>query len=293
MASRGSKDSIPSYIDSDDADDIARQQSHESQQAAASRKLKAHSVCLLLLTVSLLLWWLFTVIVFNGMVDVEQIADKLDLYYTISELAANAVVLLFSFYIYRRYIGRMLGDSQSTDCTHFDVYAILSLLWTLMLSLLYLIDSQYRMFAFQLVRATALIVPGYIHKSYIRFKVHAALDAHHYLGDVQVYKVVLILFYGVHLFSNMIQVPLNDDKFADSISDLFDLEHSNDFHFPFIVASVVGRPFLTMLLFHSLMLNITWFAKPGSYHDMDLFALAFHPDASLNIKVCFVECVSH
>ena len=179
----------------------------------------------------------------------------------------------------------MIGDSQSTDCTNLDLYAILSLLWTLMLSVLYLINHEYGLFAFQLVRILALIVPGYIHKYYIRYKVHSALDAHHYLGDVQVYKLVLILFYGVQLFSNVIKIPLNDQWFASTISYLFHLENSNDYNLPFIVASVVGRPFLSMLLFHSLMLYITWFAKPHSHHDVDLFALSFGTDSELNIKV--------
>ena len=92
-------------------------------------------------------------------------------------------------YIYRRYIHRMIGDWQSGDCTNFDLYAILSLLWTLTLSILYLIAKDYLLFAFKLLRILALIVPGYIHKSYIRYKVHSALDQRHYLGDLHVYKL--------------------------------------------------------------------------------------------------------
>merc|ERR1719242_2465189 len=126
----------------------------------------------------------------------------------------------------------MIGESQSSDCTNFDLYAILSLLWTLMITLLYLINSEYGLSVLQLVRILSLTLPGYIHKLYVRYKVHSALDQHHYLGDVVVFKIVMIMFYAIHLFSNVIKVPLNDEWFAETMHSLFNLDDVDDYNLP-------------------------------------------------------------
>ena len=192
-------------IDTDDRRSLVRVTSSRSVRAV---KLKRHSVFLLLSTSLILTVWLIAVFVFNNIVHPKHVHYSIDtVEYGVCELSANVVILSFSLYIYHRYIHHMIGESQSTDCTNFDLYAILSLLWTLMLSLLYLIHSDYGLSVLQLVRILALIVPGYIHKYYIRYKVHSALDRHHYLGDVVVYKLVMIFFYAVQLFSNVIKVP--------------------------------------------------------------------------------------
>jgi len=248
-------------------------------------------VMLLLFTTAVLLWWLTAVILYNNIVVFGAHRSILEMEYWLTELVADVVVLAFSGYIWMRYIHRMIGDSTSSDCTNLDLYAVLSLLWTLMLSMLYLINREYELCAVQMVRILALTVPGYIHKTYVRYKVHSALGGHHYLGDIQVYKSVMILFYAVQLLSNVIRIPLNDDWFADTIHSLFDLDDLSDYNLPFIVSSVVGRPFLSMLLFHSLMLYITWFTKPRSYHDIDLFALSFGNDSELNIKTATIVVV--
>ena len=88
----------------------------------------------------------------------------------------------------------MIGVSESSVCSNFDLYAIFSLLWLLTITLLFLLFSEYGLFLLQLVRILSFIAPGYIHKYYIRYKLKD--DANHfvYLGDIKVYKIIMTLY---------------------------------------------------------------------------------------------------
>eukprot|EP01084_Bolivina_argentea_P195846 335868_1 len=269
-------------------EDVAIRNSLYNIFTKESKQLKCHSIILLTICMLVLIWFMFAVLIYDilpsGHIDTYE--------YGISEFLANAMIILLSLCIWWRYLYRATGNLDYNDCTNFDLYAILSLLWLLTTTILFLVFSEFGLSLLQLVRMFALIIPGYIHKFYIRYTTTANIS--YYLGDIKLYKIIIIIFYVIQLIANVVQIPLNQEWFDQTVTRIFSLDNAHQhYHLPFIIAAVFGRPFLSMLLFHSLVLYVTWLMhgdKPKSYHDQDAFSL-WYEKSELNINVGLITIV--
>jgi len=251
--------------------------------------------------------------------------------YIACEALANIWVIGLSAWIYWTYIVKRVGnfhDHNDNDCTNFDLYAVMSLLWLVTVCVLLPLYGDWGLFVLSLLRCVAIIVPGFVHKYYIRYQIDHPI----YVGNVQMYKVTIIVFYAVQLMSNVVAFPLNAEWYQQLISEIFSLTshseyavhddsyvsaYSNNYtsaghynysdgshpagsnaavnydsdaayvasgdttetgyNLPFILAATFGKPFVSIMLFHSVVLYLAWCLngdKPNSYHNMDLFALS-------------------
>ena len=168
--------------------------------------------------------------------------------YGVSEILANCMIVLLSLWIYWKYIRRRIGTFKPVHCTKFDFYAIVSLLWLLTVTLLFVVYSHWGYFFANLVRGIAIILPGIVHKYYIRFQ----LDVTPYLGDMTMYKLVVILFYFIQILSNTVTISMNEEWFTETNAEIFSIEDgdTDNYHLTWILAGLLGVYFCYIRLYN-------------------------------------------
>eukprot|EP01083_Nonionella_stella_P004310 12448_1 len=273
-----------------DDNDLDRAIELSLQEMPSGPTVMHHTIPIAITIIGLLIWFAVS----TGIYGIKN-HDINNLVYILSELLTNIFMLIFTIYIHIVYIsiplfkkqGVMDSDDLVNGCTSFDVYAVFSFLWFLMTALLAMTYGDIANGFFLLFRMLAILAPGYIHKTYIRLEIDREYAASNviYLGDLNLYKICCILFLALQLLATVTLLPLNQSFFQDYITKIFQLDDTADaFHFSFIIAAVFGRPFVSILNFHLLMLYLTWSVngdKPQTHHNLDLFTFSL-TDSSLN-----------